>query len=81
MLEWRIFVAEHGNTFVETDHASNNEWQAHLSFRRINGGRLLRDLRERPQFADPAASLGYMLSEAEPAYRDQTSAASHKQTA
>lgn len=45
------------------------------------GRRLLRDLRERPQFADPAASLGYMLSEAEPAYRDQTSAVSHKQTA
>lgn len=35
------------------------------------GRRLLRDLRERPQFADPAASLRYMLSEAEPAYRAQ----------
>lgn len=35
------------------------------------GRRLLRDLRERPQFADPVASLGYMLTEAEPAYRKQ----------
>ncbi len=35
------------------------------------GRRLLRDLRERPQFADPIMSLGYMLSEAEPAYRRQ----------
>lgn len=35
------------------------------------GRRLLRDLRERPQFADPVVSLGYMLSEAEPAYRKQ----------
>ncbi len=38
------------------------------------GRRLLRDLRERPQFADPAQSLAYMLSEAEPAYRTQISA-------
>lgn len=36
------------------------------------GRRLLRDLRERPQFADPAVSLGYMLREAEPAYRAQS---------
>ncbi|MEO5949221.1 MAG: hypothetical protein ABIP74_02370, partial [Candidatus Saccharimonas sp.] len=35
------------------------------------GRRLLRDLRERPEFADPAKSLLYMLSEAEPAYRAQ----------
>lgn len=35
------------------------------------GRRLLRDLRERPQFADPANSLSYMLTEAEPAYRNQ----------
>lgn len=35
------------------------------------GRRLLRDLRERPQFADPAESLYYMLTEAEPAYRTQ----------
>lgn len=34
------------------------------------GRRLLRDLVERPQFADPAASLSYMLREAEPSYRD-----------
>ncbi len=38
------------------------------------GRRLLRDLRERPQFADPTASLLYMLSEAEPAYRAQLAA-------
>lgn len=35
------------------------------------GRRLLRDLKERPQFADPSASLIYMLSEVEPAYRRQ----------
>lgn len=35
------------------------------------GRRLLRDLKERPQFADPVKSLAYMLSEAEPAYRQQ----------
>lgn len=35
------------------------------------GRRLLRDLRERPEFADPAKSLEYMLREAEPAYRQQ----------
>ena len=40
-LEWRIFAAEHGHMFVETtgDRSSNNEWQAHLSFRRANDGR------------------------------------------
>lgn len=37
------------------------------------GRRLLRDLLERPQFADPVNSLGYMLSEAETAYRKQHS--------
>lgn len=35
------------------------------------GRRLLRDMRERPQFADPSKSLGYMLREAEPAYQAQ----------
>lgn len=35
------------------------------------GRRLLRDLKERPQFADPAASLRYMLEQAEPAWRAQ----------
>jgi uridine kinase len=35
------------------------------------GRRLLRDLRERPEFADPAKSLDYILAEAEPAYRNQ----------
>lgn len=35
------------------------------------GRRLLRDLKERPQFADPVKSLSYMLSEAEPAYLRQ----------
>jgi uridine kinase len=35
------------------------------------GRRLLRDLRERPQFADPAKSLRYMLEFAEPMYRAQ----------
>ena len=35
------------------------------------GRRLLRDIRERPQFSDPALSLLYMLEEAEPAYRRQ----------
>ena len=35
------------------------------------GRRLLRDMLERPQFADPAASLFYMLEQAEPAYRQQ----------
>lgn len=36
------------------------------------GRRLLRDMLERPQFADPRESLEYMLREAEPAYRAQT---------
>lgn len=35
------------------------------------GRRLLRDFKERPQFSDPAASLRYMLEQAEPAYRRQ----------
>jgi uridine kinase len=35
------------------------------------GRRLLRDLRERPEFADSEKSLHYMLSEAEPAHRNQ----------
>lgn len=35
------------------------------------GRRLLRDIKERPQFSDPALSLLYMLEEAEPAYRRQ----------
>ena len=38
------------------------------------GRRLLRDLRERPEFADPEKSLLYMLTEAEPAYRAQLAA-------
>lgn len=33
--------------------------------------RILRDLKERPLFANPAESLLYILSEAEPAYRTQ----------
>ena len=33
------------------------------------GRRLLRDIRERPEFADPEKSLRYMLEQAEPAYR------------
>lgn len=37
------------------------------------GRRLLRDIKERPQFANPNESLRYMLSEAEPAYRRQGS--------
>ncbi|MDB5165314.1 MAG: hypothetical protein JWM00_204 [Candidatus Saccharibacteria bacterium] len=36
------------------------------------GRRLLRDLRERPVFADPEKSLRYMLENAELAYRGQT---------
>jgi uridine kinase len=35
------------------------------------GRRLLRDMRERPEFADPVKSLRYMIEEAEPAYRQQ----------
>ena len=35
------------------------------------GRRLIRDMRERPEFADPVKSLSYMLTEAEPAYRAQ----------
>ena len=37
------------------------------------GRRLLRDLRERPEFADPATSLRYMLEQAEPMWRNQLS--------
>lgn len=36
------------------------------------GRRILRDLRERPQFSDLSASLRYILEQAEPAYRAQT---------
>ncbi len=35
------------------------------------GRRLLRDMRERPEFADPTKSLAYILEQAEPAYRAQ----------
>ncbi|HET7630620.1 MAG TPA: hypothetical protein VFK03_04585 [Candidatus Saccharimonadales bacterium] len=35
------------------------------------GRRLLRDLKERPQFADPKKSLRYIIEQAEPAYRRQ----------
>lgn len=35
------------------------------------GRRLLRDLKERPQFADPEASLHYMITQAEPTWRAQ----------
>lgn len=35
------------------------------------GRRLLRDLKERPEFADPQKSLAYILNEAEVAYRNQ----------
>lgn len=37
------------------------------------GRRLLRDMRERPQFANPADSLRYMLEQAEPMWRGQLS--------
>lgn len=36
------------------------------------GRRLLRDMRERPEFADPKKSLAYMLEQAEPAWRSQS---------
>ena len=45
------------------------------------GRRLLRDFKERPNLADPVKNLGYMLNEAEPAYRKQLSAAQLEQTA
>lgn len=35
------------------------------------GRRLLRDMKERPEFADPVKSLEYMLRETEPVYRKQ----------
>lgn len=40
------------------------------------GRRLLRDMRERPQFANPAESLRYMLEQTEPMWRNQLSLAS-----
>lgn len=36
------------------------------------GRRLLRDLAERPQFAEPAKSLRYIIEKAEPAYQNQS---------
>lgn len=39
------------------------------------GRRLLRDLKERPQFTDPTTSLTYMLEQAEPMYRAQAALA------
>lgn len=44
------------------------------------GRRLIRDMRERPEFANPTKSLEYMLREAEPAYRNQISRGGLAQT-
>lgn len=35
------------------------------------GRRIIRDIKERPTFSDPAASLKYILTQAEPMYRNQ----------
>ncbi|MBC7764262.1 hypothetical protein H7Y29_00960, partial [Microbacteriaceae bacterium] len=49
----------------------NLHYEMTTGFATCVGRRLLRDLRERPEFADPEKSLHYMLNEAEPAYRNQ----------
>lgn len=49
----------------------NLHYEMTTGFATCVGRRLLRDLRERPEFADPEKSLHYMLSEAEIAYRKQ----------
>lgn len=53
-------------------HSSDLTYEMTTPLATCVGRRLLRDLRERPEFANPAKSLGYMLREAEPAYRQQS---------
>lgn len=50
---------------------SDLSYEMPTPFATCAGRRLLRDLRERPQFADPEKSLRYILEQAEPAYRAQ----------
>lgn len=64
---------------VEGIYARDDTFDARTNFRyevptplaTCIGRRLLRDQRERPQFADPQKSLRYMLESAEPAYQNQ----------
>jgi len=67
---------------LEGIYAGTKEFDA-LSELRINiptplatciGRRLLRDMRDRPEFADPAKSFRYMLEQAEPMWRGQSDA-------
>ncbi len=58
----------------EITYPDDLQYEMTTSLATCIGRRLLRDVSERPEFADPVASLGYMLSEAEPAYRTQVSA-------
>lgn len=41
------------------------------------GRRIARDMQERPQFCDPAESLSYILNQAEPAWRQQSTQNDH----
>ncbi len=50
---------------------SNLEYELPTPFATCVWRRLLRDLNERPEFADPEKSLRYILEQAEPAYRAQ----------
>lgn len=52
-------------------HPSARRYEMTTPLATCVGRRLLRDMRERPEFADPIKSLHYMLTEAEPAYREQ----------
>jgi uridine kinase len=52
-------------------HPSARRYEMTTPLATCMGRRLLRDMRERPEFADSIKSLHYMLAEAEPAYREQ----------
>ena len=58
-----------GSRDIYTPHARYYQMPTPLAT--CVGRRLLRDMRERPEFADPAKSLLYMLTQAEPAYQNQ----------
>lgn len=56
---------------AEITFENDLEYEMTTGFATCVGRRLLRDIVERPEFADPVKSLRYMIEEAEPAYRKQ----------
>ena len=59
---------------AEITHQGDLSYEMPTSLATCIGRRLLRDVKERPEFADPVKSLDYMLRETEPTYRRQLSA-------